>query len=115
VPKLAGYAIRAVPLEALDTEAVFVASVNNDSPGIVPAAFGDVIEWVETNADTSILWRARLDQTIERSVAPGLSAVDLYAPVSTERFTVLASRRIGQAATLRAVPRALDEPGRNGP
>jgi hypothetical protein len=115
VPKLAGYAIRAVPLAALDTDAVFVASVNNYSPGIVPAAFGDVIEWVETNADTSILWRARLDRTIERSVAPGLSAVDLYAPVSTERFTVLASRRIGQAATLRAVPRALDEPGRNGP
>jgi hypothetical protein len=115
VPKLAGYAIRAVALDALESEAVFIASVNNESAGIVPAAFGDVIEWVESTADTSTLWRAHLDQLAEPSVAPGLTAADLYAPVSTERFTVLASRRIGEAATLRAIPRDLDAPSRNGP
>ena len=105
VPKLEGYTIRGVSIDAFDEPARVIATVSTDPPSIRPTARDGVVEWVQREAGASQLLRAAADGSAPVEVVDGLDGLDLYAPAAASAFTILATRAGASPTTLRAVDR----------
>lgn len=105
MPKLSGYTIRVLSLDTPNDDAALLGQVGTDPPTIRPIARGDIVEWVEYVDFRSTLWRAPVDLSTPPIAVDGLRGLDLYAPVATDEFTVLAARRTDLSATLMSIGR----------
>jgi hypothetical protein len=97
-PKLQGYTLRVGAITGPPAEDVTLADVEYvTSEPVRPSTANGVIEWVANPDGQTVLWRAPADRSSAPVAVGGLEGLQLYAPVSTSAFTILASVPAGRS------------------
>jgi hypothetical protein len=105
-PKFDAFGLRAGTIGQDATLDRKVADVTSSSGLIQPSAKNGVLEWVTNDFGTMKLWRAPADGSSPAAVVPGLDQLAIYAPATSDRFTIVATRSAsGGPPTLRVLAR----------
>jgi hypothetical protein len=105
-PKFEAFGVRAGKIGEAPTLDRNVADVVSSSAVIQPSGKNGVLEWVTNDLGTTKLWRAPADGSSAAAVVPGLERLSIYAPATSDRFTIVATRDAsGGPPTLRVLPR----------
>jgi len=94
LPKLEMYTLKVIALDALDGEGTTIAEVSSEPPYVRPTLVDGVFEWVVRDGGTT-LWRAPTDLSAPPTKVEGLDGLELFAPVATSAFTILATTKSG--------------------